>query len=326
MNLNVQVTFALVGLFLCSKVSTFRTSNWLAITARFGIAGYTLLLWASVSFFDRNSFLAIVLNKFGVGYPLPEKDYGDVCQIYAPNHPSGDPFFNVTDRVDIFVIAHSLGWFAKALIVRDLGVSWVCSVLFELIELAFAHMLPNFRECWWDSIILDVFGCNLVGIYLADYILSQLGWKKYNFLSSSFGSKRINYKFLFTASLLVALITLIDMNFFFLKFVLYIPTTHWLSHVRTYMFALISVPASMEMYKWAAKPTGRKVKKTNSSRWTFFTQCPSAVVGMAGLMSEIVLFVTFRGNMFRSASSTPLATHVLILSLVYVALHSFVKI
>lgn len=326
MNLIVQLAFALVGLFLCWKISTFRTSSWLAIAARFGIAGYTLLLWTSILMFDRSSFLSTVLNKFGVGYPLPEKDYGDVCQIYSPDHPSGDPFFNVTDRVDIFVIAHSLGWFVKALIVRDLGVSWVCSVLFELIELAFAHLLPNFRECWWDSIILDVFGCNLIGIHLADYVLSKLGWKKFNFLSSSFGKQRINYKFLFTASLLVGLITLIDLNFFFLKFVLYIPTTHWLCHVRTYMFALISAPASIEMYKWASKPVGRNNKKTASSRWTFFTQCPSAVVGMTGLLSEILLFVTFRGNMFSSAQSTPLATHVLLLSLVYVALHSFVKI
>lgn len=27
-------------------------------------------------------------------------------------------------------------------------------------------MLPNFNECWWDSIILDVFLCNWIGIPL----------------------------------------------------------------------------------------------------------------------------------------------------------------
>jgi phosphatidylserine synthase 2 len=86
-----------------------------------------------------------VLNKFGAGFRLPEKDYGDVCDIYVPNHISGDPFFNVTDRIDVFVLAHSLGWFVKALLVRDVKVSWICSIYFEIIELAFAHLLPNFR-------------------------------------------------------------------------------------------------------------------------------------------------------------------------------------
>ncbi len=269
--------------------------------------------------YDRTSFLSSVLNPFGVGHPLPEKDYGDVCQIYTPDHASGDAFFNVTDRIDVFVLAHSLGWFVKALIVRDLGVSWVCSVLFELVELAFAHLLPNFRECWWDSIIFDVFGCNLIGIHLADYALSKLDWPKFKFLRSAFGAKKINYKFLFSATLLIALITLIDLNFFFLKFVLFIPTTHWLSHVRTYSFVLISAPASIEMWKWASS-------RKRMNRWTFFKQCPSAVIGMLALLSEVAIYVKFRGDMFRKSGSTPLATHLLLLSLVYLTVHSFAKI
>lgn len=27
------------------------------------------------------------------------------------------------------------------------------------------HMLPNFKECWWDSWILDVLLCNAAGRY-----------------------------------------------------------------------------------------------------------------------------------------------------------------
>lgn len=30
-------------------------------------------------------------------------------------------------------------------------------------QLTFRHMLPNFNECWWDSIILDIFICNWFG-------------------------------------------------------------------------------------------------------------------------------------------------------------------
>ena len=53
----------------------------------------------------------------------------------------------------------------KALILRDYTLLWLLSVGFELMELTFQHMLPNFNECWWDSWILDVAVCNFIGIY-----------------------------------------------------------------------------------------------------------------------------------------------------------------
>jgi hypothetical protein len=31
------------------------------------------------------------------------------------------------------------------------------------LQLTFRHMLPNFNECWWDSIILDILICNWFG-------------------------------------------------------------------------------------------------------------------------------------------------------------------
>lgn len=30
-------------------------------------------------------------------------------------------------------------------------------------QLTFRHMLPNFNECWWDSIVLDILICNWFG-------------------------------------------------------------------------------------------------------------------------------------------------------------------
>ena len=35
--------------------------------------------------------------------------------------------------------------------------------IFLALQVTFNHMLPNFNECWWDSIILDVFCCNWIG-------------------------------------------------------------------------------------------------------------------------------------------------------------------
>lgn len=53
----------------------------------------------------------------------------------------------------------------QALILRDYTLLWALSIGFELMELTFQHMLPNFNECWWDSWILDVAVCNFIGIY-----------------------------------------------------------------------------------------------------------------------------------------------------------------
>ena len=38
------------------------------------------------------------------------------------------------------------------------------SIMFEVREVSLQHMFPNFNECWWDHLGLDVFGCNLLGM------------------------------------------------------------------------------------------------------------------------------------------------------------------
>lgn len=37
------------------------------------------------------------------------------------------------------------------------------SFLYWHFQLTFRHMLPNFNECWWDSIVLDILICNWFG-------------------------------------------------------------------------------------------------------------------------------------------------------------------
>lgn len=66
---------------------------------------------------------------------------------------------HVMDKVlDRFFVAHLLGWFVKALILRDWTVMWICSLLFEALEVSLQKPIPNFAECWWDRWFLDVFG------------------------------------------------------------------------------------------------------------------------------------------------------------------------
>jgi len=282
---------------------------WLDQIARLSVGTYIMLALYVLARFSREQLLDY-LHVFGAGYPLPEKDYGDVCQIYAPNHASGDAFFNVRDRMDVFVIAHALGWFVKALIVRDVRLSWICSILFELVELAFAHLLPNFNECWWDAVLLDVLGCNLLGIYAAELFMKVCGVKKYNFVEKSF--KSVN--FLLSCLLLVLLITLIDLNIFFLKFILFVPTTHWLCLARTFMWVLISAPASRELALHAVK-----------RRFSLFS-CVTCMIGVVGLLMEVIVCLTFRGDLFEHSGSTPLSTVLLVVSLAYAIVWAWLKV
>lgn len=53
-------------------------------------------------------------------------------------------FYLFKSQVDEFVIAHALGWFGKALVLRDYWFLWILSVLFELAEYTYQHQLPNF--------------------------------------------------------------------------------------------------------------------------------------------------------------------------------------
>ena len=117
----------------------------------------------------------MVFNLFDdrLGKPLPERSYGEDCRLYTPELESS--FHNFTDAVfDVHFIAHLMGWWFKVMIIRDTKVLWACSILFEILELTFRHWLPNFYECWWDHLILDLFGCNFLGIILGLFTLRML--------------------------------------------------------------------------------------------------------------------------------------------------------
>ncbi len=89
-----------------------------------------------------------------LGKPLPERSYGEDCWLFTPEHPTSS-MANFTDAVfDVHFIAHLMGWWFKVLIIRDNKICWICSILFEILELTFRHWLPNFHECWWDHVTL----------------------------------------------------------------------------------------------------------------------------------------------------------------------------
>lgn len=56
----------------------------------------------------------------------------------------------------------------------------LCNFLFQV---QFAHLLPNFKECWWDALILDVLVCNGLGIWCGLKVCSFLEMREYKWVS-----------------------------------------------------------------------------------------------------------------------------------------------
>lgn len=88
-----------------------------------------------------------------LGVELKERAYGGDCRLYIAGKGINWDTLSAT-LLDEFVIAHTLGWWGKALIMRNYPMLWTLSIGFELMELTFQHMLPNFNECWWDRYTL----------------------------------------------------------------------------------------------------------------------------------------------------------------------------
>lgn len=109
------------------------------------------------------------------------RDYSQKCTIYDRENPL-DPFHNVKPVIfDIFIPAHFFGWIFHSMIIRDYTICWTLSICFEICEVLLRQWFPNFHECWWDSIILDILICNGLGIYIGMkfvQFLSKVSWDK----------------------------------------------------------------------------------------------------------------------------------------------------
>ena len=187
---------------------------------------------------------------------------------------------------DVHFVAHLLGWWLKMLIMRDWWVCWICSVVFELLELTFRYWLPNFYECWWDSLLLDIFGCNLLGIVLGHYTLKYFGVSKIHWVQGDSVSTQTETRPVCDATSLYRLfakalpssleryewsalqnitrflgvsafctVTLvIDCNNFFLKYLAWIPADHKIVISRAILWGLVATVTSKEWYEYVSNP------------------------------------------------------------------------
>lgn len=81
---------------------------------------------------DARQFMKYLHPELGI--ELPERSYGADCRIYVADEP-GNRFKNLYATIfDEFVVAHILGWWGKAIMIRNQPLLWVLSIGFEMME------------------------------------------------------------------------------------------------------------------------------------------------------------------------------------------------
>ena len=205
--------------------------------------------------------------------------YGEDCSF---------TWSNLVGTMDEFVLAHALGWFAKALMFRDIWLALAASFLFEMLEYTFEAYLPNFIECWWDHLLLDFLGCNALGLVAGHLTMQYLNTKEYNWPGirhiGSLGQavrrgvaqftpySWTNFKWeIFTdfKRFMVILFLLVvtmqcEMNAFFLKALLWIPPPSKLNVLRLILYWLIGCVGFRDAYHFMTDP---RVVRLGTGGW-----------------------------------------------------------
>ncbi|KAJ1962691.1 hypothetical protein IWQ62_003447 [Dispira parvispora] len=209
-----------------------------------------------------------------LGVPLPERSYAESCDL---------TWDNVGSKMDVFVLAHALGWFGKTLILRDVWLCWIVSIMFEIMEYSLQHQLNNFAECWWDHWILDVLLCNWLGIYVGiktcEYFeMKQYSWRglrqiptyrgklsrtaaqftPHSWTKFEWGPTK-SFRNYMAVICLVICVLVCELNAFYLKYLLWIPPEHPLVTYRLILMFLFGIPSTREAYDYLMSPTNPRI-------------------------------------------------------------------
>ncbi|KAF1745258.1 hypothetical protein MXB_3083 [Myxobolus squamalis] len=113
----------------------------------------------------------------------------------------------------------------------------------------FRPILPEFSECWWDSLILDFIICNGTGIYIGQYLgkkfeFSPRNWPDYTLNNVYRTSHTPKYVRVIELTLLSLGSMVLELNSFFIKETYAPYFTHWINILRFTFFCLLAIPAS----------------------------------------------------------------------------------
>ncbi|OAX37052.1 PSS-domain-containing protein [Rhizopogon vinicolor AM-OR11-026] len=272
--------YAAVVSFLMFSMIQFRDGPFIRPHPAFwrAILGINLLYELALVFLlfqDLNSARQMMtLLDPSLNRPLPEKSYAEFCELTPQN---------IWGAIDIFCLAHALGWFGKAMVLRDYWFCWILSIAFEFAEYSLQHQLANFAECWWDHWILDVLVCNWLGTYLGMKTCQYLEVKPYEWrgLRQTRGlrskARRVLSQFsphdwtafkwegtasclhYFIVVLLLAVFLAAELNPFYLKSLLWMEPDHPIVILRLAGVFLCALPAVRELYLYINNPKARRM-------------------------------------------------------------------
>ncbi|RHY18681.1 hypothetical protein DYB36_000327 [Aphanomyces astaci] len=159
---------------------------------------------------------------------------------------------------------------------RDWRFCWVLGIGFELLELIFQCIIPDFQECWWDSLFMDLLGANFLGMCLGRLTLKYLETKEYDWSGkrseqrgyfsraisqfTPFSWSRYDWEVFSSAKrffmVLVALFVCLfsELNAFFLLTTLSIPKDSNLNKYRLAVMFMLGIPAAAEYYEFVTDP------------------------------------------------------------------------
>ena len=118
----------------------------------------------SLGFLDAN------LNK-----PVTKEmhTYDDNCEL---------EWANIWDNFDHYYLIHWIDWIIASTMIRDAYILHFWQVFDEVVELSLQHILPHFRECWWDHILIDITLSNIPAIICGMAIVRYFNIREYDWL------------------------------------------------------------------------------------------------------------------------------------------------
>lgn len=252
----------------------------------FGMSVLYLMFLLFLMFQDYKAIMGIFfwfdpeLESFRINM---DKEYGVNCSIVTVQ--------KLYEHMDCFALAHFLGWLFKAILIRHAGILWCISIMWEITEIQFAHLLPNFVECWWDAIFLDILICNGIGIWVGLKVCKMLEMREYKWvgirhISSTSGKVKraflqftpeswtavrwmdpnCTYMRFFAVCQLVIFWQVTELNTFFLKHIFEMPPSHPIVIVRLILVGLFTAPSVRQYYIYATDTT---CKRMGTQCWAY---------------------------------------------------------
>jgi len=237
-------------------------------------------------------FLDVNLNK-----PVTKEmhTYDDNCEL---------EWSNFLDNFDHYYIVHLCNWFLASLVIRDSYMLHFWQILDEVVELSVQHILPHFRECWWDHIICDILLSNIPAITAGMFFLRWVGIKEYDWLGrkgkeSIWDWEMFNCHKKFGIIIYQQTLLLIHfLNGFFLNNALLIPPKHFFPIARLLLWFAIGAIGHREAYL-DGETWGTKKRKDQPIEGRF------RWLSTAILFTEIILCWKYRagtGNLIDAAT------------------------